>query len=286
MVEVGKGGRRAQQPALPAGFPGCRGCPYRWTPQPAVCLECCESGFPVVDGPRCPVCDQALPVGGRCGNDWCGRADRWFSVVWSIGPHAGAWRRALAGYKYRAEVRWAPILGRVLVGYLDEHMPWFDDYHVLLPMPAYTGPGARRPWDAVGEWGAVAARLAGPRWEFDPALVVKDRETPALVGLSRIARRACAEGPLRRALRVPSRAAVAGSRVLVIDDVFTEGSTLREVARVLMLAGAEEVAGLTLARQPWQRPAAGQRPVPRLSAGRPAPGRGTGGAAGRPAGST
>ena len=42
---------------------------------------------------------------------------------------------------------------------------------------------------------------------------------------------------------------------MVIDDVFTEGSTLREVARALMLAGAEEVAGLTLARQPWRRDA-------------------------------
>ena len=35
--------------------------------------------------------------------------------------------------------------------------------------------------------------------------------------------------------------------------MFTEGSTLREVARALLQAGADEVAGLTLARQPWQR---------------------------------
>jgi predicted amidophosphoribosyltransferase len=37
----------------------------------------------------------------------------------------------------------------------------------------------------------------------------------------------------------------------VFDDVFTEGSTLREVARALLMAGAEEVAGVVLARQPW-----------------------------------
>lgn len=262
MADVGKGGRSTPEPALPAGFPGCRRCPYRWTPEPAICLECCVGRFPVVPQPRCAVCDQALPAGGRCGNDWCGRGDRWFSVVWSIGPHAGAWRRALVGYKYRAEVRWAPILGRVLVGYLDEHMPWFDDYHLLLPMPAFTGRMARRPWDPVGELAAVARRLAGPRWELDRGLVVKDRETPALVGLSRVARRACAEGPLRRALRVPAPEAVAGGRVLVIDDVFTEGSTLREVARALILAGAEEVAGLTLARQPWHRGSPGSAAEP------------------------
>jgi competence protein ComFC len=56
---------------------------------------------------------------------------------------------------------------------------------------------------------------------------------------------------LRQSLRVPDPGAVAGCRILVIDDVFTEGSTLREVARALLLSGAHEVAGLALARQPW-----------------------------------
>jgi predicted amidophosphoribosyltransferase len=198
------------------------------------------------------VCDQRLGPGEACTNDWCGRADRWFSVVWSVGPHAGTWRRVIARYKYRAEAGWAEVLGRVLLGYLDEHMPWFDDFEPLVPMPAYTGPGCRRPWDQVGEVVAVASRLAGPRWDFRSGLIVKDRETPPLAGLGRPARRACAEGPLRQALHVTDSRAVAGSRILVIDDVFTEGSTLREVARVLVEAGADEVAGLVLARQPWQ----------------------------------
>jgi predicted amidophosphoribosyltransferase len=45
---------------------------------------------------------------------------------------------------------------------------------------------------------------------------------------------------------------VAGARVLVLDDVLTDGSTLREVARVLRRAGAREVAGLILARPAWR----------------------------------
>jgi predicted amidophosphoribosyltransferase len=69
------------------------------------------------------------------------------------------------------------------------------------------------------------------------------------------ARRAIASGKLRQALYVPSPGFVAGARILVIDDVLTEGSTLREVARVLRRAGALEVAGLVLARPPWRTPA-------------------------------
>ncbi len=261
-AEMDDGGRHgAEAPAAltPAGFPACRRCPYLEMADPATCLACCARRFPPPSGRACPVCDQALRPLETCANDWCARADRWFSVVWSIGPHVGGWRRVIAGYKYRDETGWAPVLGRVLLGYLDEHMPWFDDYDMLVPMPAYTGPAARRHWDQVGVIAAVAARLAGPSWDFSPGLIVKDRETPALAPLGRGARRACAEGPLRRALRVSDPAGVAGCRILVIDDVFTEGSTLREVARALVLAGAEEVAGLTLARQPWQPLASASR---------------------------
>ena len=208
----------------PAGFPGCRSCPYLNGTEVSICLACCTSRFPspppsgaggrgvasglggasgrdVAVGVVCAVCDQAVRPHETCANDWCTRADRHFSVVWSIGPHVGAWRQVIAGYKYRHQTGWATVLGRILLGYLDEHMPWFDDYDVLVPMPAYTGPGARRSWDHVGEIVAVASRLAGPCWRFESGLVDKTRETPALAGLSSTG------SPGQRRRSTPGRAA-------------------------------------------------------------------------------
>jgi predicted amidophosphoribosyltransferase len=65
-------------------------------------------------------------------------------------------------------------------------------------------------------------------------------------------RKEIAEGQLRAALKVTSPDAVAGKRILIVDDVFTEGFTIREVARALILAGAVEVSEIVLAREPWQ----------------------------------
>ena len=243
---------RQGAPTVPAGFPACARCPLLHTAEPATCLACCSRRVAVDRGRSCPVCDQWVAAGERCGNEWCDRADRWFSAVWAVGVHAGAWRQVIAGYKYRGEAGWAPVLARILVGYLDDHMPWFDDFDLLIPMPAYTGAGASRPNDPTTDLVAAAARLAGPRWEFGFGLVVKLRPTPALAGRRRADRIDLAEGRLRPALRVTDGQAVAGRRLLVVDDVFTEGSTLREVARALVQAGADEVAGLVLARQPWQ----------------------------------
>jgi predicted amidophosphoribosyltransferase len=235
----------------PARFPGCRRCPYYALARPDVCLACvCGTARPVPAG-RCPVCEQALEDEGWCGNEWCSREDRWFSLVWSlVSPGAGL-RSAITRYKFRRELFWAPVFARLLVGFLDQHMPWFDDYDVLVPMPAYVGPGAERGWDHVGLIAVEAARLAGPAWPIAMDVMEKTAETAPMTGRPLFARRATAEGPLRRALRVTDASVISHARVLVVDDVFTDGSTLREVARCLRQAGAEEVAGLALLRQPW-----------------------------------
>jgi predicted amidophosphoribosyltransferase len=171
--------------------------------------------------------------------------------VWALGLHAGPLRTAIVGYKYRDQRWWAEVFGRLLVGYLDEHMPWFDGYDLLMPMPAYLGVGARRGWDPVGRLVGAAEVLAGARWPVEWDVIQKTAETPPMAGVGLGRRRHRAEGALRRSLQVVRPNRVAGARVLVIDDVFTEGSTLREVARALVSAGATEVAGLALTRQPW-----------------------------------
>jgi predicted amidophosphoribosyltransferase len=53
---------------------------------------------------------------------------------------------------------------------------------------------------------------------------------------------------LRRAFTVRHTEAFVGRNVLLIDDVFTTGTTLNECAKPLRAAGAASVAALTLAR--------------------------------------
>lgn len=53
---------------------------------------------------------------------------------------------------------------------------------------------------------------------------------------------------LRQAFTVRNPDAIAGRRLLLIDDVFTTGTTLNECAKALLKAGATSVCALTLAR--------------------------------------
>ena len=53
---------------------------------------------------------------------------------------------------------------------------------------------------------------------------------------------------LRNAFRVRHSRTVSGSHLILVDDVFTTGSTVDECARVLKKAGAASVRVITVAR--------------------------------------
>jgi predicted amidophosphoribosyltransferase len=238
----------------PIGFPGCRLCPYRRLQRPDVCLACLERSpgqDTRIEARRCASCGGRKSRAASCPTKWCVRPDRGWSVVFGVGVHTAGLQRAIVRYKYGGERWWAGVFGRLLAGYLDRWAPWFDDFDLLVAMPAYQGPGARRGWDPVREVVAETASLTGPLWPVAWGAVVKRGETTAMSGASWPVRQRRAASELRQVLVVPRPTDVAGARILVIDDVLAEGSTLREVARCLRGAGAREVAGLVLARPEW-----------------------------------
>lgn len=232
----------------PLGFPGCARCRVR---RSDVCWECFQMSTPAPAPPACPVCGQGLARPGPCLNRWCGRADRAFAWVAALGSYSGALRRAVVGYKYGGQRWWGDVFARLLAGMLLGQASWFEELDLLVGVPAFLGPGSRRSWDPIASLLGRLDGLVGDFWDIAAGTVVKDCDTTPMSGTSRFRRAAIAERELRSALRVPDVSAVRGRRVIVVDDVFTEGSTLQEVARVLLESGAAEVAGLVLARGQW-----------------------------------
>jgi predicted amidophosphoribosyltransferase len=141
-----------------------------------------------------------------------------------------------------------------------------EHFDLITASPTFVGRSGRE-FDHTRSMLVEAARHVpcGRGWPFDTSpvpTIVKTRPTPRLAWLDHRERRRVAEEQLRPALDVPDRSRTTGRRILVVDDVFTDGRTLDEVARALRLqGGAREVCGITLCRQPWRDRGAAPRDV-------------------------
>ncbi len=240
-----------------AGFPGCGRCPYRLTGSPALCFSCADRGVRSPAGPTCRLCNQELGNqelgdqelgGGTCPNTVCTLADPEFSRIYIVSGRSEDMWDAICRYKYDEDRSWALVLGRVLVGFLEDHRAELESYDAITTGALYVGPEAIRLWDHL-RLVLDAAQEVGPSWPFVPDLIHKAVPTGRFLGIGVEERRQIAEGELRAALAVPEPERVAGKRILVLDDVYSEGFSLREMARVLLRAGAVGVAGLVFARR-------------------------------------
>ena len=92
---------------------------------------------------------------------------------------------------------------------------------------------------------AVAGETpALPALELNTSALRRTRETQSQTGLTRHQRRA----NLRGAFVAARPEQVAGREVVLVDDVYTTGTTVYECARVLRRAGAAEIYVATVAR--------------------------------------
>jgi predicted amidophosphoribosyltransferase len=217
-----------------------------------VCFDCARRSFARLADDRCNLCELPLGEDGSCGNPLCSwdEESRFFKWVWAISMRTGPLRRAIDRYKVDGKQAWARIFGRVLLGYLDAHRAVFAPYDIIVPSPTYVGDGGRS-FDHTGLVVGRAAEEDDGTWPFELGVVQKLTATTPFRGKTWRGRFEIARDELRESLVVPAPDMVDGKRVLIYDDVYTEGLTLSEVARALRRAGATEVSQIVLARQPY-----------------------------------
>ena len=74
--------------------------------------------------------------------------------------------------------------------------------------------------------------------------LVKTRETLPQVELSDEVRKE----NVKRAFSIKNGDQILGKKILLVDDIYTTGSTMIECAKVLKIAGAKEIIGIVVAR--------------------------------------
>jgi ComF family protein len=221
--------------------------------------------------PLCPVCRAPVHGNRLCPGCWsklsfitrpyCERLG--IPFVYDPGPgilsmeaiaHPPAYQRARAAVRFdeisRALVhalkygdrldlapmmgRWLALAGRELLGEAD----------ALVPVPLHWRRNWARRFNQSGMLAAAVSSQTGV--PVAAAALKRVKATLQQVGLSRSERAANIQG----AFRVPAdgKAAIAGRKLVLVDDVLTSGATAEGCARALLRAGAANVDVLVFAR--------------------------------------
>ena len=166
--------------------------------------------------------------------------EHFFDTARALGSYEGMLRRAVHIFKYHNKSMLAEPLGSLLSFY-GERMLQPQEYDLILPVPLHP----RRLRERGYNQSLMLARRLGRVWEVrvSAEALRKHRWTEPQTMLSADARRKNIKGAFSWAGQPP-----ADKKILLVDDVYTSGSTANECARVLKKHGAGKVDVLTLAR--------------------------------------
>lgn len=189
----------------------CDDCQKKMIQPEQICPMCCK---PSIDGwthPRCRTTNgmERLIVGL---------------------PYKGVVQQCLKKVKYKSA--WE------IIGFLYELGKFSEYVDIVTSVPMWKGKEQRRGFNQA----KILAELVGQNID----LLERTRETKPMFGLKKKERRENIEGAFKFMCQENNK--TLGQRVILVDDVWTTGATMRECTETLKRSGAKEVWGITLAR--------------------------------------
>jgi len=158
-----------------------------------------------------------------------------------VGRYESVLLETIHALKYRREIRAGAVLGNLLSSCLGCCLP-LPDYDRIIPVPLHKKRLRKRGFNQSLLLARALAKDFSMPLDFQS--LRRRIHTNPQIGLGRTER----EVNVRGAFEVVRKGEIVDSRILLIDDVYTTGSTIRECARILLDSGAQSVGVATLAR--------------------------------------
>jgi len=207
-----------------------------------------------IAGETCSVCGERLlsvcaliseQGETRCG--LCRRLEPPFAKAVAFGSYDGGLRELIHLLKYDGVRSAAGVLARMLadaIAGLDSS--WTQRPALIVPVPLHARKRRQRGFNQSELICREALKVNGltDRLELHAGVLERRKETQSQTGLTRHQRR----DNIRGAFIVARPKEIVAREILLVDDLFTTGTTVSECARILRRAGASKVYVATVAR--------------------------------------
>ncbi len=212
-------------------------------PVPFVCQTCWEALTPI-SGPCCPHCGVPYTSSvalshspdHECGA--CRSKSPAFTQTWSLFPYQPPLKEAIILFKYRGKRSLTkPFIQKMLPA-----LPALPNIDLLIPVPLHPQRLREREYNQSH----LLAHGLSQHLQIPLLISCLLRVRPTVPQTSLTKKQRLTN--LHRAFSINNACHIQDKRILLIDDVFTTGTTLHECAKTLRKSGSGPVYGLTLAR--------------------------------------
>ena len=202
----------------------------------------CREAIHAVSHPLCTVC--GVPFYGLGNDHCCGACLKEapsFDAARAAVIHEGPARNLIHAFKYSCKTHLRRPLALLVVEHLTEFIAERKP-DLIVPVPLHVRRLASRGFNQA----LLLGELLAQEWQLplQRRAMRRIRWTEPQITLAAAQRR----DNVRGAFFVADVAVVSGKRVLLLDDVFTTGSTVEECSKMLKKAGATEVFVITISR--------------------------------------
>ncbi|MGA2586096.1 MAG: ComF family protein [Candidatus Aminicenantales bacterium] len=213
------------------------------TPEERVLCQHCLNKIRPHRSSFCPSCGRFFEGAGEphlCAS--CLKKSPPFSIHRSCAKYSGELKDALLLFKYRRYKSLGTNLGRFVAETLkkEDGIWWGAD--LITPVPLHRRRLKDRGFNQAAVLAEEIARLKGV--PLVKGVLKKIKNVPPQTSMEHEER----TSNVRGAYRAAAADKIQGKVVLLVDDVYTTGSTLRECASVLKKAGAKDVRAVTVAQ--------------------------------------
>ena len=223
---------------------------------PKTCVSCgrigsyicpdCFLKIKTVNHPICPVC-QKPSIGGK--THYSCQRPLALDGLTSLFSYSGPIKKALRKIKFDSVFAIVPSLARLAEEEIEENEVLYNFLRkkpVVVPIPLHWLRENRRGFNQA----AFFAKLVAQKWDlaFWEDLLIRKKYTLPQARLKKEERKENVKGVFQINKKFSSNFISQFSRVLLVDDVWTTGATMREAGKVLKRRGVKEVWALTLAR--------------------------------------
>ena len=149
-------------------------------------------------------------------------------------------KELLSGFKYRGKLHLGKVLSELFTTALPGDLSYFD---LVMPVPIHKNKLREREYNQSAVFGKRLSKITN--CEYDPFTLRNTKDTPPQILYENLVER---KRNVKGFFYVSNINDVIDKSVLLVDDVFTTGSTVNECSKVLLNAGAASVQVLTLLR--------------------------------------